>query len=305
MLKSLRNSVALAGLAGCLWLTAPALAQSDSELAVRMSQVEDQLRQLMGQVEQLTYELRQLKAAAGQTNTGAAETAPAKKLASREPVEGDGGTIDVQELSLTPPGDDDTYTKTVVNEDGSESQVTMKKAPGPKILGTLGGSGTSGSGSQLPPSQQDGVGEITQGDVPAEDVETVALAQETPESLYERSNESLLRRQFGEAEAGFRTFLEKYPEHGLAGNAQYWLGETYLAQDDYRQAAQAFLRGYQQYPGNRRAADSLLKLGISLGRLGQKDQACASYAAVDTEFPKAVEARKRAQAEAKRAGCQT
>lgn len=305
MLKSLRKSVAVGVLAGALCAASPVLAQSESELAVRMSQVEDQLRQLMGQVEQLTYELRQLRAAAGQTNTGSAETAPSKKLASQEPAVGDGGTIDVEDLSVTAPADGESYVKTVVNEDGTESQVTVKKAPGPKILGTLGGSGNGQGGSTLPPSQQDGSGDFSQGEIAGTDVETVALAEETPESLYERSNESLLRRQFGEAEAGFRAFLEKYPEHGLAGNAQYWLGETYLAQDDYRQAAQAFLRGYQQFPGNRRAADSLLKLGISLGRLGQKDQACASYAAVETEFPKAVEARKRAQAEAKRAGCQS
>ena len=297
------NSVAIAALAGAMSLATPALAQSEAELAVRMSQVEDQLRLLMGQVEQLTYELRQLKAAAGTTNTGAVETAPQKKLASQEPITGDDGAIDVQDLSVAPPAEGESYVKSVINEDGTESQVTLKKAPGPKILGTLGGSGNGQTGVALPPSQQDGSSEFAQGD--GADVETVALAEETPESLYERSNESLLRRQFGEAEAGFRTFLDKYPEHGLAGNAQYWLGETYLAQDDYRQAAQAFLRGYQQYPGNRRAADSLLKLGISLGRLGQKDQACASYAAVETEFPKAVEARKRAQAEAKRAGCQT
>ena len=102
---------------------------------------------------------------------------------------------------------------------------------------------------------------------------------------------------------GFRTFIEKYSDHSLAGSAQYWLGETYYAQNDFKQAAQSFLKGYRQYPKSRRAADSLLKLGISLGRLGQKQQACAAYGAVTSEYPKAVEARKRAQSEAKRAGC--
>ena len=48
----------------------------------------------------------------------------------------------------------------------------------------------------------------------------------------------------------------------------------------------------------------VLKLGISLNRLGQTEQACAAYLAVSAEYPKAVEARKRAQAEAKRANCQ-
>jgi tol-pal system protein YbgF len=165
----------------------------------------------------------------------------------------------------------------------------------------------------VPPSQQDAGEEYVQpgaaAQPPASDdaIETVSLqpgaATETPESLYERSNESLLRRQFAEAEAGFSTFLQKYPEHSLSGSAQYWLGETYYAQNDYKSAAANFLQGYKKYPTSRRAPDSLLKLGISLNRLGQGEQACAAFAAVSAEYPKAVDARKRAQAEAKRAGC--
>ena len=72
---------------------------------------------------------------------------------------------------------------------------------------------------------------------------------------------------------------------------------------DYRQAAQSFLKGYREYPKSRKAADSLLKLGLSLNRLGQKEQACAAFTQLGGQFPKAAEARKRAQTEAKRAGC--
>ena len=59
----------------------------------------------------------------------------------------------------------------------------------------------------------------------------------------------------------------------------------------------------KKYPKGRRAPDSLLKLGISLNRLGQAEQACAAYQAVNAEYPKAVDARKRAHIEAKRARC--
>ena len=77
--------------------------------------------------------------------------------------------------------------------------------------------------------------------------------RESPEALYERSNESLLRRQFADAEAGFSSFIGKYPDHSLAGSAQYWLGETFYAQGDFRRAAQSFLQGYKNYPKSRRA----------------------------------------------------
>jgi tol-pal system protein YbgF len=189
--------------------------------------------------------------------------------------------------------------------EGAES-VELGKAPGPKMLGTLDNSASQGNdgGFQgqvlVPLGGQSDDGAAASGD---DGIETVSLGGDSPESLYERSNESLLRRRFDEAEAGFRSFVEKYPDHNLAGAAQYWLGETYYTQGNFRDAAQNFLQGYRQYPKGRRAPDSLLKLGISLARLGQREQACASYAAVSAEYPKAVEAKKRAQAESKRAGC--
>jgi tol-pal system protein YbgF len=97
--------------------------------------------------------------------------------------------------------------------------------------------------------------------------------------------------------------VQKHPEHDLAGNAEFWLGETYYVQSNYNAAAQAFLTGYQSYPKNRKAPDSLLKLGMSLKQLGQKDQACTAFATIEAKFPKAMETRKRAQDESQKAGC--
>jgi tol-pal system protein YbgF len=190
---------------------------------------------------------------------------------------------------------------TVIDENGNEQQVPVQKAPGPRILGTLPGSSDSGGGGFQ------GQVLVAPGGQPVTETQTVAIQQESdldsPEALYERSYESLLRRQFGDAESGFQTFVSKHRDHSLAGNAQYWLGETYYVQGDYKQAAQAFLSGYQNFPKSRKAADSLLKLGLSLKRLGQNEQACAAFNAVSENYPKATEARKRAQSESKRDGC--
>ena len=192
--------------------------------------------------------------------------------------------------------EDEEQVTTIVTENGTEEQVVLQKAPGPKILGTLPGTSDDGqaesnfNGQVIVPAEGSG------GDMPSE-VETVSLGTqtETPDMLYERSYESLLRRQFGDAETGFRAFVQKYNDNSLAGNAQYWLGETYYVQGDYRQAAQSFLKGYREYPKSRKAADSLLKLGLSLNRLGQKEQACAAFTQLGGQFPKAAEARKRAR----------
>jgi tol-pal system protein YbgF len=321
------------------------LAQSDDEIADRVSRMEEQMQQLMGQVEQLTFEVRRLQ---GQRKSGdLGEPAPPakRKVAAQAQVESQG----IEQIE-----GDTEYTqqplRTIGDDDLPEGQVQL--APGPKILGTLpgtayqqnqnqntggsqqqGGNGefqgqvlvpsnqNDGGGGQVlvQPGQNDGGGQVLVppangnadngdggNDLVPEKVETVALgaaASGDPEVVYERSYESLLRRQFGDAEVGFRSFLDQHRDHSLAGNAQYWLGETYYVQGDYKQAAQAFLSGYRDFPKSRKAADSLLKLGLSLNRLGQKEQACAAYMQVGTQFPKAAEAKKRAQSEVKRAGC--
>ena len=325
MLKFVKSSVAIAGLAGIGLMTpammtpammTPAMAQDASEMALRVQQLEEQVRQLSGQVEELTFEMGKLRGQSEQGNSGAAEQLQAPPAAA------------IQQKRLAdasaPLPDSGSDGMAVVEQQSVEDDLAMdqapaiRKAPAPQVLGAMDNASAqpNDGGFQgkvlVPPSQQEaGDDSFLQqnslasqpSDGSGDAIETVALAPESPESLYERSNESLLRRQFGDAESGFSTFLSKYPDHSLAGSAQYWLGETFYAQRDYKRAAQSFLQGYKKYPKSRRAPESLLKLGISLKQLGQSDQACAAYAAVNAEYPKAVDARKRAQAEARRADC--
>ena len=306
MLKLVKTSFVALWLVGA-GLAAPVMAQDASEMAVRLQMLEEQVRQLTGQVQDLSFQLNQLRGQQPQQSGAAQPLQPAqpKKLAAASATgllpAGEGvETIEQQPLTPAQPGEQD---------------AAAGAAPAPQVLGAIGNGAAQpdDGGFQgkvlVPPSQQEAGDELAPQNPVSDTVETVSLdpaAQgETPESLYERSNESLLRRQYGEAEAGFTNFLQKYPDHSLAGSAQYWLGETYYVQGDFKSAAAHFLRGYKTYPKSRRAPDSLLKLGISLNRLGQGDQACAALAAVNTEYPKAVDARKRAQAESKRAGCGT
>jgi tol-pal system protein YbgF len=297
-----------------LLLAQPVLAQSAGELNIRMSQMEDQMRQLMGQVEQLSFELRETRKELARIGGVPAPTAAKRKVGAIEQRPLSADTIESAPLQTPPrkkvtaaePGIEQIEDPAPNNDGGGQVVVAGDNAPGPQILGQL-----PGSNSAAKPNDGGFQGVIvdpgTDATVRSEtDVETVALgtpSTDTAESLYEHSYESLLRRQFGDAEGGFRSFLGRYREHSLAGNAQYWLGETYYVQGDYRQAAQSFLSGYQEFPKSRKAPDSLLKLGLSLNRLGQTQQACAALLAVSDKFPKAAEAKKRAAKEAQRAGC--
>jgi tol-pal system protein YbgF len=116
---------------------------------------------------------------------------------------------------------------------------------------------------------------------------------------------SLLRQaDYDAAEAAFQEFLTTHPTGDLAGNAYYWLGETFYVRNNYQQAAINFLKGYQQFPASTKAPDNLLKLGITLSRLGKTAEACATFAELSRKFPDAAQnLRDKATEEAAAAGC--
>lgn len=125
-----------------------------------------------------------------------------------------------------------------------------------------------------------------------------------PKELYERAYGFLLQQNYGAAQTAFSDFLKNHPNDSLAGNAQYWLGESFYVRGEYKSAASAFLKGYEKYAKSSKAPDSLLKLAMSLDRLGQRDAACSSYVELANRFPRAPShVKNRAQSERKRAGC--
>lgn len=98
-----------------------------------------------------------------------------------------------------------------------------------------------------------------------------------PEQKYERAFELLSQKNYDGAEKVLHAFLERHPDDKLAGNAKYWLGETFYVRGLYAEAAVTFAEGYQTYPESVKAPDNLLKLGKALAALGQKDDACGTF----------------------------
>ena len=98
--------------------------------------------------------------------------------------------------------------------------------------------------------------------------------------------------------------LVRFPAHKLAGNAQYWLGETFYVRRQFKQAAEAFLAGYTTYQQSAKAPDSLLKLGMTLSAMGEKKTICDAFKELAVKFPQAPQAiAKRVQIEKARVGC--
>ena len=104
---------------------------------------------------------------------------------------------------------------------------------------------------------------------------------------YEFATSFLKVGDYPTAERAFREFVLTNPEHELAGNAQYWYAETFRIRQLYTDAASAYLEGYQKYPKGEKAPINLLKLGVSMVQIGEKDQGCKMINGVEKQYPKA------------------
>ncbi len=113
------------------------------------------------------------------------------------------------------------------------------------------------------------------------------LPDETPDKQYEFATSFLKVGDYPTAERAFREFVLSNPEHMLAGNAQYWYAETFRIRQLYTDAAAAYLEGYQKYPKGEKAPVNLLKLGVSMVQIGEKDQGCKMINGVEKQYPKA------------------
>jgi len=113
------------------------------------------------------------------------------------------------------------------------------------------------------------------------------LPNETPEKQYEFATSFLKVGDYNTAERAFREFVITNSDHELAGSAQYWYAETFRIRQLYTDAASAYLEGYQKYPKSNKAPINLLKLGVSLVQIGEKDQGCLMISGVKEQYPAA------------------
>jgi len=108
-----------------------------------------------------------------------------------------------------------------------------------------------------------------------------------PKEQYEFATSFLKVGDYSTAERAFREFVLSNPDHELAGSAQYWYAETFRIRQLYTDAASAYLEGYQKYPKGKKAPINLLKLGVSMVQIGEKDQGCKMINGVELQYPNA------------------
>lgn len=112
-----------------------------------------------------------------------------------------------------------------------------------------------------------------------------------PDELYNEAIKLTKDKDYSNALEKFGRFLSLFPEHNLASNAQYWIGETYYAQKDYERAVLEFNEVVQKYPKGKKVSAALLKQGMAFSKLGNKKEARLVLEKVVDKYPKTEEAR--------------
>jgi len=300
--------------AAALLAAAPASAQDQSAVAanqeVRIQQLEGQIRELNGQLEQMTYQVRQM--------TDRLDKLVADVDFRLREIEGGGG-------AGMPMGDAGAAEEP---QGGAEQQQSLAEQPSPpatsgatqsggtgqpKTLGTMSQSQFDAQSQQLnrnaDPSAAAAAAGKTGSSYAAGGEQTAAtgpyaLEGATADEQYQYAFDLLRQNKYGDAEQALRTFVDQYPEHPLAGNASYWLGETFYVRQDYDNAALTFAEGFQKYPQSGKAPDSLLKLGMSLAALGETGDACKAFGELSSRYPKASDSvKQRVTKEQSKNGC--
>jgi|TARA_A100001011_G_C14275789_1_gene829158 tol-pal system protein YbgF len=115
------------------------------------------------------------------------------------------------------------------------------------------------------------------------------LPNASPDEQYKFATSLIKVGDYDQAELALKEFVKKNPKHELAGNAQYWYAETFYIRQLYHDAAAAYLDGYQKYPQSTKGPQNLLKLGVTLSELGEKDQGCQMLDGITKQYPKATQ----------------
>ena len=174
-------------------------------------------------------------------------------------------------------------------ESGTQSEISKKenKLPGSGEAKDLGGISEADLAAAQKIQKTQSV--ETAGTVVTETTqrEEKILPKTSPEKQYEFAVSFIKVGDYETAEIALREFVDSNSKHQLAGNAQYWYGETFRVRQLYQDAATAYLDGYQKYPKSNKAPVNLLKLGVMLVQIGEKEQGCSMILGVKEQYPEA------------------
>jgi tol-pal system protein YbgF len=261
--------------------------------AVGSVQVEEQIRLLNGKVEELTFQILQMQE-------------QVRKLQ-------EDNEFRFQELEKSKQGNaapkarpaDDT-AQAAPKDPAKVRVVATENGNGDAVAGVIDGTqqGDGAAAQDLGTVKFDENGNPVGATGAAPDKVAAIPPADNPAELYKTAYEHILSGEYPSAEAAFRAHIQNFPADPQTADARYWLGESLIGQERYRDAAEVLLKAQKEFPKSKKAPDMLLKLGVSLSALDNKDVACATFAQVSKKYPKAAPAvLERVAAEQAKAGC--
>lgn len=107
----------------------------------------------------------------------------------------------------------------------------------------------------------------------------------SPEEFYQQAQDIYAAGRLEEAITRFNRFIQNYPQHPLADNAQYWIGEVYYSGRDFPSAISEFQKVVDNYPNGNKAPEALLKIGFSYIELGETEKAVTTLKRLIKTYP--------------------
>ena len=229
---------------------------------LKLSEIENQFQELTNKFEEINFKL--------------------DKLSSRmSKVQAD-NQIRFQDLENVVSSD--VTTNKLTKKTNSEQMEVLPGSSQPQDLGSISYKDTASNETSQKTNSVDSTALVVTETFQAEEK---ILPNESPDKQYQFATSFLKVGDYSTAERAFREFVDTNPEHNLAGNAQYWYAETFRIRQLYTDAASAYLEGYQRYPKGEKAPINLLKLGVSMVQIGEKDQGCKMINGVEEQYPEA------------------
>ena len=304
-IKKLALTVSLLPLFGMAFGGTTAFAQANDQ---RVIQLQEQVRNLTGKLEEMNFQILQMqeqmrkiqednefrfeelekkkKADAGSDasiNTAAADSAAvgsADQTGDKEPrrtaaADADNDNVTQDNTDLQPAQDATADNSADSVATGQQTQITVA-SQAPRALGSI---------------RFDASGNVIGGSLTEEPAQPVALPQtDNPNELYNAAYQYILAGDYRSAEAGFRAHIDRYPADPMTSDARYWLGEALYGQERYAESATVFIDMQRDYPDSKRGAENMLKLGMAMAKLNDREVACATFAKVGSRFPSAAPA---------------
>ena len=233
---------------------------------LKLSEVEDQFRELTNKFEEINFKLDKLSTRVSKIQ--------ADNQIRFQDIETNisSGNISSEENQLS-------------SKPKTDEQKVLPGSSQPQDLGTISYKDTETNETSQQIQSVDTTASIVTETFQSE--EKILPQDLNAEEQYEFATSFLKVGDYSTAERAFREFVLSNPDHELAGSAQYWYAETFRIRQLYTDAASAYLEGYQKYPKGKKAPINLLKLGVSMVQIGEKDQGCKMINGVELQYPNA------------------